>query len=475
MKLLSFVKRRLFFYKKEVKSSCLLYTSFFFICFTLFGLAWSHLSYIYEVVPLSLNPQVLIYDVNDYTPEIKKQIERGYIERFVSGNRLCFSSEDENQVKSISNVEDATILESMSMHIDNQWKLNLDNLSKEKLKQLRLSKKIEFMTISVGYSPLPKKFASYYFLEDISLIQGEFPKDGSNEVLIPDMYALSFQEEFKDLIGKEIKFPIDIIGNNGEKIKENKYIISGIFHSNSITNVENPSEGHSIVFMGYEPTEAFSAGEIGEFYESGKLEYSKLNNATQKILSGVYESKESYIKAFGTGNSRMLIICNEGKVEEVIDQVSTLFPDYEPYWQGAYKSPENQAVYHDFIRGFAIAVTVISLIFSVSVYITKRRNAEIENKEHALLFSQGYSTFELIRIIFYEQVLLLGFSFLIAQILLVAAQKFILPHLNFYESLSFWTSRNIWLYVGFFVLTLCFNTLLTCFSIRKKRLIQYLK
>src|SRR5699024_10477742 len=67
-------------------------------------------------------------------------------------------------------------------------------------------------------------------LENIKLIAGDFPAESTNEILIPDIYALLNQEmsSFQELVGETII--LNVVDNEDNQL-EKKYLIRGIYDS----------------------------------------------------------------------------------------------------------------------------------------------------------------------------------------------------------------------------------------------------
>lgn len=361
-------------------------------------------------------------------------IENG-IESSYDGTRLGFSNIDVDKVRDLQYVEDVALvvggIESLYDKDKNTFQevLTRENFPDELKKYMGYLNDIQQIEFMFSAFQVPYSFISSYNINNIELINGEFPKDMSNQILIPDIYALSVlkNDNFENLVGREI--PLNVISSQRDHIV-NYYVVAGIYN----TNYKNSIGTQYSIYTGY-----FDQLDLEFNLSQDSYEYFKqilsMNEETRKFNENIIIDYDAYKKAVGTGYNKMIIKANSEKdITALYKELEIIFPKYQLVSQYNLKLGELASIYKSLKNTLIIGSSIIALIIGVIITFLNKGYINNRSRELAILYSQGYSKKNIFSIITFENVVLFssylvlsyGIAALINHLYLSKTRNFIL-------------------------------------------------
>lgn len=374
------------------------------------------------------------------------------------GKRIFFSLEDLKMVKDIDGVKDAILCD---IGITNTADTN-ENTLNFFLKKNDLGAKVKEMPsysnfpnrIKFNFQTMkvPKEYIDTYNPENLQLIYGEYPDDNTNEIIIPDFYALSLSNNINSIVGTSIELEVS---NNSLEKEKNNYMVTGIFKSNFENNISNSA----LLYLGYRErsNEILELMKSDESYQRARNMHISENGTVNNSL---YESKDSYVKAIGTGKGDILIkLANESKSEYVSAELKELFPNLKFLSKTEMENGEFKAAYISLWKTILIMGSIISILFGIIIIFLHRSYIRKRNKELSILYSLGYSKKDIYKILLYEYYITNITNFIFAYILI-----FILNYFYFQYSSYFVIISNVFT-VTVFLMSFIFVMFMTLISI----------
>ncbi len=310
-------------------------------------------------------------------------------------DRFAWSNEDVENVLSIEHVKSVKLATPESHFIGNKTKEGLydpQSISTSEfdlgLSRANAPENIEFEFITF---PVPKEFGSRYYPPPnqykYGLIYGDYPADGSNEILIPDFLATKYtNEKIEEVVGTEIELPISNVKKNNEKLNK-EYKVSGIYE----TNYKNKLENEYPIYLGYVEAPMLSSDK--EFY-NGYLENAKneLDEEGLNYYSNVLSSYENFSKAISTGHTTMLInVDNYSSEEQVLKELEKFYPNNMIKSQYYYRNGKYSYIYRKLIIMEIMIILIIIIMFTVINLILFRNYYNLRIKEISILKTLGYT------------------------------------------------------------------------------------
>lgn len=238
----------------------------------------------------------------------------------------------------------------------------------------------------------------------MDIVYGEYPEDGTDQVLIPDFVAEFLKknkkyENISDIVGKQI----ELSGKNSEE--ENAlltYDISGIYDSKTDESIDTNYK----IYASYRNVDLderaleFSS----DFYDSEKSFYEEQGQEYLKYYEETYSSFETYSEAAGYFYDQMYIITDEKQTENVIAALKTLYPNNVIESQYTYKrDKELGGNTFDMIRDARISFIIgAAIIFSVIIFIIQKGYYLSKRKDYALLYSLGLRKKQVFKVMMLE-------------------------------------------------------------------------
>ncbi|WP_047980674.1 ABC transporter ATP-binding protein/permease [Ornithinibacillus contaminans] len=360
----------------------------------------------------------IVFSTQKLTSEAAEELKENNILASHNGKRIGFSNEDIKKVENIQHIDKIELtmegIQSFYDHEGNRFEYRLDY---EKIpaflrKDLAQIRNGESITFTLTAQSVPFSVIHNYNVNNINIISGEFPKDDSKEILIPDLYAfmISESENYKDIINSTIE--LDVTSAKNDMITE-EYKIVGIYDTGYRYNL-SPSYP---IYVGYFHQNDIQDKLNEEAYQFHVQAY-KINKATEEYSENIIKDIQHFKQAMGIGFDQMIIVVdNEENFGSVYNELKNVFPKYQFISQYDLKNGDLSFVYHSLVRNLVVGSIIIAVIIGLVVIFLNKGYIYDRTKEFAILFCQGYSKKDIIKIISLENGVIFTVYFLIAYLL----------------------------------------------------------
>ncbi|CQR47967.1 ABC transporter ATP-binding protein YtrE [Paraliobacillus sp. PM-2] len=360
----------------------------------------------------------IVFSTQKLTSEVSEDLKKNNILASHDGERIGFSNEDIKKVENIQHIDKIELtvegIQSFYDHEGNRFEYRLDyeNIPAFLRKDLVQIRNGESITFTLTAQNVPSSVIHNYNFNNINIISGEFPKDGSKEILIPDLYAfmISESENNTNLINSTIELDVTSPKNN---LVNEEYKIVGIYDTGYRFNL-SPSYP---IYVGYFPQNDIQDKLNEEAYQFHVQAY-KINRATEEYSENIIKDLQHYKQAMGTGFDQMIVVVDhEENFDSVYNELKNVFPKYQFISQYDLKNGDLSYVYHSLIRNLVVGSIIIAVIIGLVVIFLNKGYIFDRTKEFAILFCQGFSKRDIIKIISLENGLIFTIYFLIAYLL----------------------------------------------------------
>lgn len=260
-----------------------------FIC--IFSILWSSTIQSLDKFYNGISPDGIFLSTSNYTDKYTDEALDKGVKLSNDGTRICFSEKDLKNVERLEGVERVTLLDSDIVNSADMESNLLDLMIQKRdlsdqVKELPSYSnfpntiRFEFETMSI-----PKDYISIYNPKNIQMMYGEFPKDNTDEIIIPDFYAMALEKEVESIIGKEVELPVLV---DGKESIEKSYKVVGVYKTDYDNNISSKAKIH----LGNRDRHILEAMKSDDSYQSFSSEYLKEHGT---LANSVYESKETYI------------------------------------------------------------------------------------------------------------------------------------------------------------------------------------
>ncbi|MFD2046625.1 ATP-binding cassette domain-containing protein [Ornithinibacillus salinisoli] len=360
----------------------------------------------------------IVFSTQKLTSEAAEDLKENNILASHDGKRIGFSNEDVKKVENIQHIDKIELtvegIQSFYDHEGNRFEYRLDyeNIPAFLRKDLAQIRNGESITFTLTAQSVPYSVIHNYNVNNINIISGEFPKDDSKEILIPDLYAfmISDSENYTNLINSTIE--LDVTSAKNDMITE-EYKIVGIYDTGYRYNL-SPSYP---IYVGYFH-QAESQDKLTEEAYQFHVQTYKINKATEEYSKNITKDFEHFKRSMGTGFDQMIVVVdNEENFESVYNELKKVFPKYQFISQYDLKNGDLSFVYHSLVRNLVVGSITIAVIIGLVVIFLNKGYIYDRTKEFAILFCQGYSKKDIIKIISLENGVIFTIYFLIAYLL----------------------------------------------------------
>lgn len=373
----------------------------------------------------------------------------------IDGSRLNFSEQDLSIIRNIKGVQSASLsLSSVKSAYDqDKDSLNLVLTQSDLPKEIRHYFKGDSQSVTLNFEALTvnEEAIKHYNMENIQLYAGDFPKDNTNQVIIPDFYAKSLihNGDLENLVGEKIKLLVNDIELEKEATKfEKEYIIAGIYNSKieDITNLEYP------IYVSYFP----QANEVDNKYIDDAYSFFSQtfseNVSTKKYTDNIMKDKEAFKEALGTGYDQIVIVVGQkSDVIHVEKEVQDLFPKHHLISQNDIKNGELSNIYKKLQKVLILGSLLITIIMGLVIIFINKGYVNNRSYELSILYCQGYSKKEILLIIVVENMVLYSIYTFLAFLIAFLFRQFL-----------FDKTRHYWMFTGLFEIS---NILVICLLI----------
>jgi len=425
-----------------------------------------------------IDADIVVLDTSNFTNEYSKKMRELGIVPTDDGSRIGFSEGDLRSVLNIEGVKDAQLFNASTTSLFDINRNKIDeSIEKDNTSESLRSKafysslpktlRFTFATINIPYG-----YSSSYNPKNIKLVAGKFPQDKTSEIVIPDVL---FDQKFGGLPVDTVlnqNISLNIIKNSNDKSKEN-YKIVGVYHTNSATLLA----GVIPVYTAYSEYSFLDLFLKEENYEAGKRNDFEININVKNYENPLFSSYETYKEAIGTNLNDLIIrLDNASNAREVSDQIKILFPNLKQLSQYDFKHGEFKETYRSLINQYVI-ISIISIsIVALFIFFTNKNYIKRRNKELAILYSLGYSSWSVKKIILLEYFITTSINIIISLLLLLFSYYVYFMKTNISEVFIYaYSPTQIITIVIFLFFTIYISVLFALNGLKKKNLIKYLK
>lgn len=371
-----------------------------------------------------IGENIILMSTQKLNEQTIKKYNQDNIQSSFDGERIAFSENDNMMVKNIDGVDSVVLL---NEGISTDYNKNLNHLKLQfssqsyssSIKQYNYgSDKISSFSFKIKKMNIPNKYVKDYNPDQLNLIVGNYPKDDTTEILVPDVFILQNYdtEQFSKLIGKTIT--LNMISNTTKKLVKEKMKIVGVYQ----TSYQNRLQSEYTIYTGYFEESDLQYFLTKESYEHYKMVLS-MTPESSKASQAIIASYEDYVNAVGTSKDQMLIKVN-GDIKKVSDELERLFPKYQLTSQYEIQTGYFGTIYKKLLLVLIVGSIIISLIFGLIIVFLNRGHIDNCSKELAILYSLGYSKKYIFLMIFLENMLQFMISFIGAVVVALLANKF---------------------------------------------------
>ena len=410
---------------------------------------------------------------SNFTDEYRNSVINDKKPLMNDGTRINFSNLDLEMVENLEGVDSVTLFNGHITSTDdtNDYtcahmieKNNLSNITKSLPSFTRYPNTIEFEFNTLN---VPKDYISDYNPKNIALLYGEYPQDESEDILIPEFLAQTFDLNIENVIGEKVNINIY---EDHSKIISKDYVVSGIYES----LYKNSLEDIQIIYLGFRNVVRTELDEKDSTYEMFKNDYLNYGG----VLDGsLYSSKEVYLNAIGTGMSDMIIKLEDSSYnQEVSFQIQELFPNLKFMSQSKFKTGEYKSLYEAMIKLIVIACLILSVIFGSIIIFLNKSYIKRRNKEVAILYSLGYKKKNIYSILMCEYAIVTTINYIIAYVLLFGIYNLYIKYtVNYFIFEDTFTPLLICVGYFFIIIMTLFSVIFSINGIKLKKLQNHLR
>lgn len=343
--------------------------------------------------------------------------------------RLGWSKQDVEDVKSIDGVEDVVVgNENTNFIVDQSGNSYTHSFKTEDYKQLfsnsvALTSAPATITLSLNSVSIPSSVFAVYQggnTRGLDIVYGQFPEDGTNQVLIPDFVGTYLMDEnslpsLDEVIATNLA--LNVVDENGNN-KTVNYPIAGIYSTDSNKTIDTDYTIYGSYHL--EDLDQRAIAFTDDVYEQSKQMYESQSEKYQDYFKVTYSSKGAFAKANGYYFPQLFITIDPSKVESITTELESLYPNLVSISQYSYKTDANDvgSVYQQMQWIKVEFITGIGIIFGLIIYIIQKGYYLSKCKDYALLYSLNYSKLSIFKLMMYEHLLDIACVFVVSYILL---------------------------------------------------------
>lgn len=466
---------------------CLPILAIFIVFILIFNMVFSTQQSAFAEFYNGIGDKLIALDLNNLTDDyINKMNENNIHLMGGCGGKIGFSEQDLQDIKNIDGVQDAVIAQLGTLSVTDLSHMTIT----QNIKQDELADSIKNMpsfarmreSISMQFNSLasPYDFFKEYNPQNINLMFGDAPKDKTDQILIPDVLALTEAQKrnvsTEELIGQTLSLEVkELKYENGNALDTPKttkeYPICGIYS----TNYNHYIEPEQTIYTSFTGDQEIPV--TAETYNYEKEIYDRQNETSKEYYKEYYESFDAFKAAYGTGFRQAIIkLTDPGKAKQVTEALNKLFPNYQPQSQYDFKHGAMSNIYHTTVSLFAWVMLAAALLFGIILTFITRSYSKRKNKEMAILYSLGYTRWQVSRNIIYENLINTGICLGAAYGIVALVHHFYLqysPNYQWFETI--FTGESVAKVCGFTILMMMIATLWAVFGVRKSKLKKYLE
>lgn len=432
-----------------------------------------------------ISDRAILLDLNNLKDEaIAWRNQEGITLMAGDGKRLNFTQEDVEQVSAIPGVTRVLVQDVSSSFIDDSqnytldWSLPLEELPQEVTTSPGAAAAQNSVIVSFQTMSIPNDWLNQYNPNHLTLLAGNFPAESSDELMLSDV--IGYYEAHRQgcsitgLVGRQMELTVSRNIWNGEELMATEtvtksYTICGIYQ----TNFRQSLDPMQYLYLGCrEEEEQLTLQD----YEAALETYQQMNSQSQAYCQEIYQDFEHYQKAWGTGSSQILMeVDSPGQVEQVSRQLGELFPELKQLSQYDAQHGDLAGIYWGAFQLFFGVMLILVTIFGIIITFLTKGHIKRKNKQMSILYSLGYSRWQVSRIILYENLMQTALDVAVSYAVVIPVYLCWLQYSSVYLYFGQTLTCNSVLGVcGFALLMMAFSIAWAVFGVRKKKLKKYL-
>ena len=357
-----------------------------------------------------VSDKLIMVDTQELKNDVTVKNREKNISTSLDGQRIYFSQADYEYVRQIQGVEavaltlgrQAALSDKDGYEIDLTYEVDeLPDTLKKDIGFLRQDTQLTFKFLGLSS---PKAFAKDYNTQNITLLAGEFPREQSLEVILPDIFTKIYfgSDDFDQFIGRSVNLSTFKYGE-ATNLVERRYQVSGIYRS----NYEDTLQPSYPIYLGWEGQGILDdETDFVQMYEEDKIAFIGSSKENATYLSKIFETLDSYRAAVGLGYTTLLVKAQSPKDIKVITQeLEQRFPKYRLTSQLSWKTGEYAKIYQYERKKMLSIAGVISLTLGLVITFLNKGYFRKRNRELAVLYSLGYSRGQLAWLILCENLI----------------------------------------------------------------------
>lgn len=421
-----------------------------------------------------VNDRVIVLTTTNLKEDFVSELNEQGIIPSTDGNRIAFSTADMDNVQNINHVEDV-LLFSDGLHslYDKDRMIYETRVGKidylEKLNPyIHYNPQQSWLSFYFTQMMLPTDVITDYNTDNIQLLEGVFPREQTDEILVPDIYGILYlgTDNAAELIGEELTLTVHDFDNvETQKV----YTVSGVYESGyrQSLNPEYP------IYTSFVEVAEYIVSEEDYLFFKQSLASTEQGAEFNKDLT---DSFEQFEEAYGTGYMSMFVRVNASEnIEAVSEELNAIYPAYRLTSQHELKYGELSGIYKRLVYVLIIGSIVIALVVGIIIVFLNKGQLHNRNHEMAILYSLGFKRRDIYAIIIRESLLQFTFYFIISgvfiyllQVLYLNRTQYAMLFQNLFEPL------NVILIILLIGLMLIVSVVWSVNGVKQKNLIKYL-
>ena len=421
-----------------------------------------------------VSDRVIVVATTNLKEDLANELNEKGIMPSTDGNRIAFSTADVDKVQNINHVDDVHLFsDGLYSHYDKDQMIYETRLSRmDYLEMLnpyiQYNPQQSWLAFNFTQMVLPTDLITDYNMDNIQLIEGVYPAEQTDEILVPDIYGILYLDTNNpaELIGEEITLTVHDFDN--VEIKKD-YTVSGVYESGYRQSLKTEYP----IYTSFVEDTAYTVSEEDYLFFKQSLASTEKGAEFNKNL---IDSFEQFEEAYGTGYMSMLVrVDSSENIEAVSAELGEIYPAYRLTSQYELKHGELSDIYNRLVSILIIGSIVIALVVGIIIVFLNKGQLNNRNREMAILYSLGFKRKDIYAIIIWESFLQFFFYFMLSGILIFLLQVFYFNqsrYMMLFQNL--FEPSNIILIILLIGLMLIVSVIWSVNGVKQKNLIKYL-
>lgn len=421
-----------------------------------------------------VSDRVIVVATTNLKEDLANELNKKGIMPSTDGNRIAFSTADVDKVQNINHVDDVHLFsDGLYSHYDKDQMIYETRLSRmDYLEMLnpyiQYNPQQSWLAFNFTQMVLPTDLITDYNLDNIQLIEGVYPAEQTDEILVPDIYGILYLDA--DNPAELIKEEITLTVHDFDNVETKKdYTVSGVYESGYRQSLKPDYP----IYTSFLEDTAYTVSEEDYLFFKQSLTSTEKGAEFNKNL---INSFEQFKEAYGTGYMSMLVrVDSSENIEAVSAELGEIYPAYRLTSHYELKHGELSDIYNRLVSVLIIGSIVITLVVGIIIVFLNKGQLNNRNREMAILYSLGFKRKDIYAIIIWESFLQFFFYFMLSGILIFFLQIFYLnqsKYIMLFQNL--FEPSNVILIILLIGLMLIVSVIWSVNGVKQKNLIKYL-